>query len=209
MAEVALNGNDMDDAASGGTTAGIPHQFTPDDTPSMAPIVLGGNNHRGNFGEQFVSSLAIAANLDVSKTMINDDIGIDCTLSRKQRSGRIRFPKIEVQVKCWSRPRGNPDAWRYPLRVHNYNHLAGKDFDVPRFLFLVISPVDQKPWVDVDEERFLMRHAAYWACFHDAEVLSGRPKDSTFTVSVPRANLLDVTSLDSLFDPVHREGLMT
>ncbi len=173
--------------------------------PWLEPVTMGDNGHKGAFGEQFVQTLANAANLNVSQS--RDRLGIDWELTYPGRGGTRRHPKILAQVKCWNRPEGAGDSWRYPLRVHNFNLLSGRDWYEPRFLFLVVVPEDESKWVRADHDGLLLRYAAYWACFHDSAPLEGRPKDSTFTVSVPKANLLTVQTLHHLFGPEFRDKL--
>lgn len=170
------------------------------------PPDFGSVHHQGDFGEQFVVTIAVAANLRVSRAH-RDDIGVDWHLNHPGRAGTKRYPGIEVQVKTWSTPRQQQGAWRYPLRVHNFNTLAGRDYQVPRFLFLVVVPRDPARWLDTFDDRFVARHAAYWACLHDREPVSERPPDSTVTVSVPTANRLDVPALHGLFAPSFQEML--
>jgi hypothetical protein len=170
------------------------------------PLTLGDSGHQGDFGETFIRALAAAANLDALRAD-RDRVGVDWTLRYPAPHGRRGFPLIDVQVKSWSDPRGTGVAWRYPLEVKNYNWLAGPDYLVPRFLFLVVVPRRVADWTDIDADRFLLRHAAYWACFHDALPLPGRNRSSTYTVRVPRANLLDIRALHGLFGDEFREML--
>jgi hypothetical protein len=191
---------------TGGTVdgvGGIPNPV-PEDVLSV-----GDAGHQGYFGEQFIMALATAANLDVTKVVYRDRFGVDWKLNYPGRSGTTRFPAIEVQVKSWSNPRGSEHAWQYPLGVRNFNMLAGRDYQVPRFLFLVVVPADAAAWVSISPDRLVLRHAAYWVCLHDEEPLADRPATSTYTVSVPRANLLDVGSLHGLFGTEFRERLVS
>ncbi|WP_156725255.1 DUF4365 domain-containing protein [Streptomyces apocyni] len=172
-------------------------------TPAM-----GDNGHRGDYGEQFVQALAVAANLDVSSKPWRDRQGTDWEFGHPGRSGTIRFPKIVAQVKCWGTPKGDDAAWDFQLKRRNFNLLAGRGWQHPRFLFLVIAPYEVADWVDVTHDRLLMRNAAYWACFHDEE-----PDETRTTgyrrVAVPKANLLTVDALHGLFSGEYREMLVT
>ncbi|MER5363270.1 DUF4365 domain-containing protein [Streptomyces sp. NPDC002785] len=203
-------GSDEWGGPDGAASTGLPHPAEPVDAtdppvePWLEPAATGDNNHKGDFGEQFVRALATAANLNVSNS--RDRLGIDWELTFPGRGGTRRYPQIQEQVKCWNRPKDTGDSWRYPLRVHNYNLLSGRDFYVPRFLLLVVVPEDAGEWVEAPHEGLLLRHAAYWACFHDNE-LTDRPKDSSLTVSVPKANLLTTETLHDLFGPEFREKL--
>jgi hypothetical protein len=168
---------------------------------------MGDNGHRGDFGEQFVRALAAAANLDAARRD-RDRVGVDWNLGYPGRAGTRMFPAIDVQVKCWSSPNDDPDTLRYPLRIKNYNWLAGRDWQLPRFLFLVVAPSDPEKWVHVSSDCLLLRHAAYWACLHDLAPLPDRPTASSRVVGVPRANLLTVDSLHGLFTENFREMLV-
>ncbi|GAA1882104.1 DUF4365 domain-containing protein [Streptantibioticus ferralitis] len=169
---------------------------------------MGGAGHKGDFGEQFVQALAITANLDVSPKPWRDRRGIDWELTYPGRLGARRHPRIVAQVKCWTpnEPQ-NEDSWRYPLRVHNFNLLSGRDWYEPRFLFLVVVPKDEAEWVDVTPERLLLRQAAYWACFHDDPPLTHLKADTQRKVPVPKANLLTVPALHRLFGQEFRHKL--
>ncbi|MGW7492740.1 DUF4365 domain-containing protein [Streptomyces luteogriseus] len=173
---------------------------------------MGDYGHQGDFGEQFVQSLAISANLDVVPRPWRDRRGVDWEFTYPSGDGVRKHPRILAQVKCWARSQAEPedgsDAWRYPLRIHNYNLLAGRDWYEPRFLFLVVVPDDHTAWVDVSPDGLLLRYAAYWACFHEGAPLEGRPKDSKFKVAVPKANLLTIPALHSLFGREFREMLV-
>ncbi|MFC8534747.1 DUF4365 domain-containing protein [Streptomyces sp. NPDC057249] len=196
-------------APDGVTAYGVPHPAGPVDAlggpqPWLEPVAMGDNNHKGDFGEQFVRSLATAANLNISSS--RDRLGVDWELTYPGRGGTRKYPQIQAQVKCWNRPVDAGDFWRYPLRVHNYNLLSGRDFYVPRFLFLVVVPEDSDEWVEATHEGLLLKHAAYWACFHDQEN-TDRPRESRLTVPVPKANLLTTETLHGLFGPEFREKL--
>lgn len=201
------------------TTGGIPHQpsdgllrrlFSPQQAPGWATgsMGFGDNGHRGAFGEEFIRMLATAANLDVTRKE-RDRVGVDWQLGYTGRRGTRRFPAIEAQVKCTSSPDIHGDHIHYKLKVKNYNQLAGPDYEMPRFLFLVLAPADPFAWSHATEDRLRLSHAAYWLCLHDQEPLPSPENksktDSTRTVHIPRANLLTVGSLHDLFAEDYRE----
>ncbi|MFI6804459.1 DUF4365 domain-containing protein [Streptomyces luteogriseus] len=209
-------------------TGGIPHQSSsgahpakhglvgqygvpltgPEHTPEWAKSSMGfgDNGHRGAFGEEFIRMLATAANLDVTQKE-RDRVGIDWQLGYTGRRGTRRFPAIEAQVKCTSSPDIHGDHIRYPLKAKNYNELAGPDYEMPRFLFLVLAPTDPFTWSHATEDRLHLSHAAYWLCLHDQEPLpqDDGAKTGTRTVYVPRSNLLTVDSLHELFAEDYRD----
>ncbi|MFS4091469.1 DUF4365 domain-containing protein [Streptomyces sp. AF1A] len=208
------------------TTGGIPHQqpndllkrlFAPKSTGPSGPASppawvqgsqgFGDNGHRGAFGEEFIRMLATAANLDVTRKE-RDRVGVDWQLGYAGRRGTRRYPAIEAQVKCTSSPDIHDDHIRYPLKVKNYNQLAGNDYEMPRFLFLVLAPADPHAWSHATEERLRLSHAAYWLCLHDQKPIAlddNKSGSGTRTVYVPRANLLTADSLHDLFAEDYRE----
>lgn len=168
---------------------------------------FGENGHRGSFGEQFIRMLATAANLDLSQRE-RDRVGVDWQLGFAGRSGTRRYPAIEAQVKCTSSPDIHGEHIRYQLKVKNYNWLAGRDYVMPRFLFVVLAPVDPLTWSHATQDRLLLRHAAYWMCLHELDPVEDPAKSGTRTVNVPRANLLTVDSLHDLFAEDYRDLLV-
>ncbi|MFD9876641.1 DUF4365 domain-containing protein [[Kitasatospora] papulosa] len=169
-------------------------------------VPLGDHQHRGDFGETFVRMLAAAANLDATKRE-RDRVGIDWQLGHPGKQGTRRFPAIDVQVKCTTPTPVQDDHFTYELRVKNYNALAGREYTLPRFLFLVLAPADATSWTQASHDHLLLRHAAYWYCLHDREPLMDMADSSRRRIHVPRANLLTVDSLHELFDEDYRDML--
>jgi hypothetical protein len=125
----------------------------PDEVVSMG---LDRNQHQGLFGESFVRVLASAAGLIVARAEL-DVAGEDFTISYKGVLGHTRHPKIEVQVKSWSRPVCRGEQWQYHLRARHFNELAGADFALPRFLILVIVPDDCTDYATVSPDSVHLR----------------------------------------------------
>ncbi|MGW4011537.1 DUF4365 domain-containing protein [Streptomyces sp. NPDC004763] len=208
------------------TTGGIPHQqpndllkrlFAPKPATPSAPAPppawvqestgFGDNGHRGAFGEEFIRMLATAANLDVTRKE-RDRVGVDWQLGYAGRRGTRRYPAIEAQVKCTSSPVIDDDHIRYSLKLKNYNQLAGPDYEMPRFLFLVLAATDPHAWVHATEERLRVSHAAFWLCLHDkkpVELDGNISASTTRTVYIPRTNLLTADSLHHLFAEDYRD----
>lgn len=162
---------------------------------------FGENGHRGHFGEQFIRMLAAAANIDATGRD-RDRVGVDWQLGHPGRPGMHRFPVIEAQVKCTSSPLLRDNHIAYDMEVRHYNDLAGQDYNVPRFLFLVLTPADPFTWSQATPDRLLLRNAAYWVCLHEKEPVD--ESQTTRRVHVPRANLLTADSLQGLFSEDYR-----
>ncbi|MFB7579963.1 DUF4365 domain-containing protein [Streptomyces hydrogenans] len=196
------------------TIGGIPQQHSkssygvPLEPPAWATAAtgFGDNGHRGDFGETFIRMLAAAANLDAARRE-RDRVGVDWQLGHPGRPGTRRYPVIEAQVKCTSSPTVRDDHISFRLEDKNYNQLAGRDYDIPRFLFLVLAPSDPLDWSEATEDYLEVRHAAYWMCLHGYEEVEAK-KDGKQTLHVPRANLLTVDSLHDLFAEDYRDMLV-
>lgn len=162
--------------------------------------------HQGVFGESFVRVLASAAGLIVARAEL-DVTGEDLTISHKGVIGHTRHPKIEVQVKSWSRPVCRAEHWQYQLRARHFNELAGTDFALPRFLVLVIVPDHWTGYASVSHDSVQLCHAAYWQSLRDHDRVDLAP-DTKIPVPVPRANLLTVDALRAMMhdEPKPREA---
>jgi hypothetical protein len=157
-------------------------------------------NHQGYFGESFVRVLVSAAGLVAGKQDV-DHTGVDFSIDFPGVRGTARFPKIEAQVKSWSSPRGSEHAWHYTMDIDHYNNLAGADFSVRRFLFLIIVPADVDKFAEVDEMSMRLSHCGYWLSLADQPVISPE-KQGSITVRVPKRNKLTVPALLDLLSPV-------
>ncbi|HLL69148.1 MAG TPA: DUF4365 domain-containing protein [Micromonosporaceae bacterium] len=157
-------------------------------------------NHQGYFGESFVRVLVSAAGLIAGKQDA-DHTGVDFSIDFPGVRGTARFPKIEAQVKSWSKPAGSAHAWHYPMKTEHYNNIAGADFSVPRFLFLVVVPSDERAYAEADETYLRLSHCGYWASLADKPLIDPNVQGS-ITVYVPKGNKLTVPSLRKLLDPI-------
>lgn len=152
--------------------------------------------HQGLYGETFIRALASAAGLIVARADL-DVTGEDFTISAKGVVAGKRHPKIDVQIKSWSNPKGTAADWSYPMRVEHFNELAGTDYSLPRFLVVVIVPKQHHEYAVAGPDRLVLNHAAYWVGLQDQDRLD--PAERTMiTVRVPRANLLTTNVLRSL-----------
>ncbi|MFG2043995.1 DUF4365 domain-containing protein [Dactylosporangium sp. NPDC048998] len=150
--------------------------------------------HQGYYGEAFVRLLAAAAGLVVARADL-DVTGEDFTIGYPGSRGGSRYPKIEVQVKSWSTPTGNDQFWRYRMQVESFNRLAGDDFYLPRYLFLILVPAEAESYTKADSQALRVHHAGYWASFSERQTVADA---GSLTVDVPKRNLLTASSLHSL-----------
>lgn len=154
--------------------------------------------HQGLHGEGFVFALASSAGLLVSRPALDVD-GVDWMIGHPGPLGKIRSPKIEVQVKTATSLKMSDGHWYYRLSAAHFNALAGPGFAVPRFLVLLAVPQASDVYAVCDTESMRLSHAAYWASFADRDLQPTDVGDAqTVRVSVPRRNLLTPSSLRNL-----------
>jgi hypothetical protein len=169
----------------------------------VVSMTLNHRQHQGLFGEAFVRVLASAAGLVVARADL-DVTGEDFTISYKGTRGDKRHPKIDVQVKSWIK--SNADAswrngsWLYRMRAANFNEIAGDDFSLPRFLFVVIVPDDTLDYARCEAGQMALSHSAYWASLAD-HALVDPAVQATVAVKIPQENLLTVDSIRRLLHP--------
>jgi hypothetical protein len=160
-------------------------------------VALHRNVHQGSYGEAFVYALACAAGFTAGRQHLDMD-GIDWQICGVGPLGTRRSPKIDVQVKTWSRAEETTDHWAHRLKIGHFNALAGSGFMVPRFLIVVIAPTDADGYVRIDPDAMILSHAAYWLSLADRAELSAEDRTRTVAVRVPKRNLLTVDTLAAL-----------
>jgi hypothetical protein len=156
-------------------------------------LALDHDNHQGKFGEAFVRTVAAASGLLVSQPDPDYD-GVDFSLKYPGARGTEYLPQIDVQVKSWRAPTGAGDTWAYSMKVKHFNQLAGA-FDIPRFLFLVVVPVDVQAYTRADDQCLRVYQACYWASLSGVQPAWEVPGDQKLKVEVPKPNLLTAESL--------------
>jgi hypothetical protein len=160
--------------------------------------MLEANNHQGKFGEDYIRVLASAAGLIVSTPDLDHD-GIDLGIRWPGRVGMAASPAIDVQVKSWSSARVPGGSYRFGgLNEVQFNQLAGRDYTVPRYLFLVIVPRDASTYSELFSEGMLLRHQAFYASLREEPLVEAPSSRRHRAVSVPVGNVLTVPSLRRL-----------
>ncbi|MFE9579949.1 DUF4365 domain-containing protein [Nocardia sp. NPDC006044] len=165
---------------------------------------LGEKEHQGLYGESFVQALAAAAGLQTARPY-PDCTGIDYQLTLPSERDDD-FPRMEVQVKSWSKPKQANGCWQYRgLTEKQFNALAGKR-RVPRFLFLVIVPDSSSGYTVAAESGLMLARAAYWQSFENEDRVPNPSQLRRRKVLVPETHLLSVRTLLDLFDPLRELG---
>jgi hypothetical protein len=160
--------------------------------------MLDAKQHQGKFGEDYVRVLASAAGLLVLKDDLDVD-GIDLGFRATGRYGRVFSPTIEAQIKTWSAPARSSGYLTYRgLNEWKFNKLAGPDFTVPRFLFVICVPADSQSYAASMTEGVMLRHLGYFVSLRSEEPIAYPNRDRKRMVKVPTANVLTASALRRL-----------
>jgi hypothetical protein len=154
------------------------------------------------FSLAYVRAVAAATGLNVTETEVDDD-SVDLTISSRSDKGKVRKPRIDLQVKATAKQAAVEEDFSFPLSRKNYDDLRDEGILVPRILVVMLLPEDTSQWLDSTDERLLMRYCAYWAS------LRGEPKtDNTESVSVkiPRLNRFTVQALACMMRSIGQGG---
>ncbi len=154
---------------------------------------------QGHFAEGFVWALARAAGLNPGKRVLDVD-GVDIQIGYPGKSGTMRYPLIEAQVKSCCNPKYVDGCLSYPIPVKNWNDLVGRvgeSLPHRRYLFLAHVPAEKPIYVESSPDFSKFRHAIYWADLMDEEFVDPE-KQASKSVHVPTRNLLTVDTLTAL-----------
>jgi hypothetical protein len=155
-------------------------------------------HHQGKFGEDYVRALASAAGLIVLKEDLDVD-GVDLGFRAPGRYPRATSPTIEAQVKTWSKPENSAGYLLYRgLNEAQFNKLAGSDFTVPRFLFVVCVPEDRERYALPHSEGVTLQHLGYYVSLQTEKLIVDPDRDRKLTIRLPMANVLTTKSLRRL-----------
>jgi Domain of unknown function (DUF4365) len=168
--------------------------------------VLDAKNLQGKFGEDYVRVLASAAGMLVL-TPDKDFDGVDFQLRWPGRVGPAASPAIDVQVKSWSRPQKSGGTWRFDgLTEVQFNRLAGPDYLIPRYLFLMVVPDDPGYYSEISADGMLLRYQGFYLSMSEETPVSEPNPTRRRAVRIPIGNILTVRSLRSLMLPALRPG---
>ena len=163
--------------------------------------VLDARNHQGKFGQDYVRALASAAGLIIATFDLDVD-GVDLGLRFAGRAGKTASPAIDIQVKSWSKPRSVAGEWHFSgLNEWQFNKLAGADYTIPRYLFLILVPSDQHTYVSFETEGMFLRHLGYYLSLQNQPRIERPDNTRRRAVRVPMSNVLTVRSLLNLVHP--------
>ncbi|WP_019931081.1 DUF4365 domain-containing protein [Nocardia sp. BMG111209] len=160
--------------------------------------MLDPGNHQGKFGADYIRVLASAAGLIWSQDDVDLDT-VDLCLKLPGRTPRGFSPRIDVQVKTVSTLDTTNGVVNYDGLSHaQFNNLAGPDFTVPRYLFVVHVPRSSTNYADLSTFGLLLRHIGYYVSLSDLSPLPSSRRDRHIRVKLPMSNVLTAESLRGL-----------
>lgn len=163
--------------------------------------MLDARNHQGKFGQDYVRVLASAAGLLVYTPDLDYD-GVDFLIRWPGQVGAAASPAIDVQIKSWSTPQKLGGAWHFDgLNENQFNKLAGQNYTVPRYLFLVVVPKIVQTFSEVLTEGMLLRYQAYYVSLREQAPIPEPSPRRKHMVDVPIGNVLTVSTLLALMNP--------
>jgi Domain of unknown function (DUF4365) len=146
-------------------------------------------------------AVATAADVKVGKWDVDDE-SVDATLGLPGAGGRLRLPKLDVQLKCTSQSLLRNDGVHFPLKRKNYDDLREATPILPHILVVLVVPEPVEEWLTfVREERMCLHRHAWWMSLAGAEERAGV---ETPTVTLPRAQVFDVAALTGIIGRIAR-----
>ena len=156
------------------------------------------NQQKEQFSNAYLQAITTVAGYCLYKPAVDDD-SVDWGIATTGVIGRIRAPRLELQLKSTSRDVIDDNAIHYPLKLKNYDDLRMADFVIPRILVVVLIPNNFADWLQQSEQELCMRYCGYWVS------LRGMPETqntTTVTVTIPRTNQFTVTVLQSIMQGI-------
>lgn len=156
------------------------------------------NQQKEQFSITYIRAVAAVAGYSLYRPEVDDD-SVDLGIAARGYFGRVRSPRLELQLKSSSRDIIDDNVIRYPLKLKNYNDLRMIDFATPRILVVMLMPDDIGDWLQQSQQELCMKHCGYWIS------LQGMPETinaATVTITIPRTSVFTVTALTSIMQGI-------
>jgi hypothetical protein len=156
------------------------------------------NQQKEQFSNTYLQAIATVAGYSLYKPSVDDD-SVDWGIAAKGGTGRIRAPRLELQLKSTSRDVRENNLIRYPLKLKNYDDLRMDDFAIPRILVVVLIPETIEDWLTQSETEICMKECGYWISLRG---MSETQNTTVVTVTIPRNNQFTVVALQSIMEGI-------
>ena len=156
------------------------------------------SQQKEQFSNAYLQAVTSVAGYSLYRPTVDDD-SVDWGIAAKGIIGRIRAPRLELQLKSTSRDVMKDNVISYPLKLKNYNDLRMIDFVIPRILIVVSLPDNLDEWVQQSEQELCMRYCGYWLSLRG---MLETQNTSAVTVTIPRNNQFTVAALESIMQGI-------
>jgi hypothetical protein len=154
------------------------------------------NFQQEEFSRAYVHAVATVAGFKVYPPATPDDDSVDLSIGTRGIFGKIRSPRIDIQLKCWQGA-VDGETLSYALPVKNYEELRHEDYQVPRILVVVVVPVLLDEWITQSLNDLVLRRCGYWLSLR-GELETANT--TSVTVHIPVANVFSVSALSRLLE---------
>jgi Domain of unknown function (DUF4365) len=149
------------------------------------------NKQKEQFSAAYARAVASVVGLNVSKCEVDDD-SIDITF---ERTGGLA-ERVDIQLKCTAQPVPDEGNLKFPLKIKNYEDLSRQTI-MPRILVVLFVPEKCEHWMEISQERAILKHAAWWLSLENAPATDN---DVQVTLTIPRTNLFTPSVLIDFLD---------
>lgn len=154
------------------------------------------SQQKEQFSNAYLQAVVSVAGYTLYKPAVDDD-SVDWGIAAKGGIGKIRSPRLELQLKSTSREVLGAQEIRYPLKLKNYEDLRCDEFAIPRILVVLLLPDSPANWIQQSEEALCLRYCSYWVS------LRGLPETANttaVTVAFSRTSLFTPMALQSIME---------
>jgi hypothetical protein len=148
----------------------------------------------------FVHIIASAAGFSIKEHKTDYD-GVDITIASSADYEKFYCPQFELQVKCTAQRRLlNSGTLTWTLQAGPFNRLTNPKSYLPRFLGVMLVPVDALDWIEQDEEQLVARCCMYWMPAAKLGAITGDQQSKT--VRLIRDRRLDVPQMKKIMKAI-------
>lgn len=148
------------------------------------------------FSYAYIHAVASVAGYGVTKaSRVEDNAGIDLTISAVGSRNLPREPSLHLQVKCTYQDVRRENQLIYSLDAQTHHRLC-REVSTSRILVVVCVPNTLANWLVHSQDELILRHCGYWLSLRgETPTLN----ETSQTVYIPRTQW---------FDPVALQGIM-